>query len=222
MVHQMVKLLSQPMLSCNQTTKRCWVRHWIRLTVNVQVLKQWEKKVRSASSLEELLRLADFPDWKLWKCRLRLQQPDNPSSTSSLGSHRSTRYAAESYSLEILKGSTRNCFCCSHLCVLPWCWVLSPLLFKPLTKSGSGHSACQGRRALTWQRSSAQTPPCFSSRPACPSTGLFYAARHAGIVIKHYVSKFQNFTAFLNHLTSKSTLTAKLNLIWVTVQQCFI
>ncbi|KAG7234637.1 hypothetical protein INR49_004162 [Caranx melampygus] len=72
-----------------------------------RMMRQWERKVRSASSLDELLRLADFPDWKLWKCRLRLQQPEAPtetlSSPPSVGSHRSTRYAAESYSLEILK-----------------------------------------------------------------------------------------------------------------------
>ncbi|XP_028258048.1 vascular endothelial growth factor D isoform X1 [Parambassis ranga] len=72
-----------------------------------QVMKQWERKVRSSSSLDELLRLADFPDWKLWKCRLRLQQPEPQTETLSspplVGSHRSTRYAAESYSLEILK-----------------------------------------------------------------------------------------------------------------------
>ncbi|XP_042262834.1 vascular endothelial growth factor D [Thunnus thynnus] len=72
-----------------------------------RVIKQWERKVRSASSLDELLRLADFPDWKLWKCRMRLQQPETQtetlSSPPSAGSHRSTRYAAESYSLEILR-----------------------------------------------------------------------------------------------------------------------
>ncbi|XP_034536448.1 vascular endothelial growth factor D isoform X2 [Notolabrus celidotus] len=68
-----------------------------------RVLKQWERKVRSASSLDELLMLADFPDWKLWKCRMRLQQPETLSSPPSAGSHRSTRYAAESFSLEILK-----------------------------------------------------------------------------------------------------------------------
>nr|XP_046247761.1 vascular endothelial growth factor D isoform X2 [Scatophagus argus] len=67
------------------------------------VKKQWERNVRSASSLDELLKLTDFPDWKLWKCRLRLQQPEALSSPPSAGSHRSTRYAAESYSLEILK-----------------------------------------------------------------------------------------------------------------------
>uniref|UniRef100_A0A8C6SB00 Vascular endothelial growth factor D n=1 Tax=Neogobius melanostomus TaxID=47308 RepID=A0A8C6SB00_9GOBI len=71
----------------------------------LQVLKQWERRVRAASSLDELLHLADFSDWKLWKCRLKLQQKsqnETPSSQST-GSHRSTRYAAESYSLEILK-----------------------------------------------------------------------------------------------------------------------
>ncbi|XP_074522701.1 vascular endothelial growth factor D [Halichoeres trimaculatus] len=68
-----------------------------------RVLKQWERKVRSASSLDELLMLADFPDWKLWKCRMSLQQPETLSTPPLAGSHRSTRYAAESYSLEILK-----------------------------------------------------------------------------------------------------------------------
>ncbi|XP_067116695.1 vascular endothelial growth factor D [Osmerus mordax] len=86
--------------------------------------EQWERRVRSASSLEELLRLTDFPDWKLWKCRQNLQTLEAPpqpkfrsssssflsssssflsSSSSSSGSHRSTRYAADSFSLEILK-----------------------------------------------------------------------------------------------------------------------
>ncbi|XP_029314146.1 vascular endothelial growth factor D isoform X2 [Cottoperca gobio] len=79
------------------------VGHSIYREGGSRVMKQWERKVRSASSLDELLRLADFPDWKLWKCRLRLQQPETLSSPPSVGSHRSTRYAAESYSLEILK-----------------------------------------------------------------------------------------------------------------------
>ncbi|XP_019897953.1 vascular endothelial growth factor D isoform X2 [Esox lucius] len=74
--------------------------------------------MRSAASLDELLKLTDFPDWKLWKCRLKLQhletspsvpsssqQPDYRSTSSSAGSgsHRSTRYAGESFSLEIIK-----------------------------------------------------------------------------------------------------------------------
>ncbi|XP_040926051.1 vascular endothelial growth factor D isoform X2 [Betta splendens] len=71
------------------------------------VMEQWESKVRLASSLDELLMLADFPDWKLWKCRLSLQwsdrQAESPFPPTSAGSHRSTRYAAESYGLEILK-----------------------------------------------------------------------------------------------------------------------
>ncbi|XP_038841217.1 vascular endothelial growth factor D [Salvelinus namaycush] len=79
--------------------------------------EKWERDVRSASSLDELLMLTDFPDWKLWKCGLKLkhletspsssssQQPNHRSSSSSAGSgsHRSTRYAVASYSLEILK-----------------------------------------------------------------------------------------------------------------------
>uniref|UniRef100_A0A667X0N1 Vascular endothelial growth factor D n=1 Tax=Myripristis murdjan TaxID=586833 RepID=A0A667X0N1_9TELE len=85
--------------------------------LSVTSQEKWEREVRSASSLDELLRLTDFPDWKLWKCRLRLQQPgaqteahSSPSSSSSsspsmspAGSHRSTRYASEWYSLDILK-----------------------------------------------------------------------------------------------------------------------
>ncbi|KAJ8282476.1 hypothetical protein COCON_G00049950 [Conger conger] len=76
--------------------------------------EKWEKDVRSAGSLEELLMLTDFPDWKLWKCRMQLKHLESPSHpehrstssssfSSSAGSHRSTRYAAASYSLEILK-----------------------------------------------------------------------------------------------------------------------
>ncbi|XP_068171066.1 vascular endothelial growth factor D [Antennarius striatus] len=78
------------------------VGHGMHRDGGSRIMRQWERKVRSASSLDELLRLTDFPDWKLWKCRLRLQQPETLSSPPSIGSHRSTRYAAESYSLEIL------------------------------------------------------------------------------------------------------------------------
>ncbi|XP_024151543.1 vascular endothelial growth factor D isoform X2 [Oryzias melastigma] len=87
----------------------CWINtgHSMHRKGSEQAVKQWEREVRSCSSLDELLRLTDFPDWKLWKCRLKLQPPENPaealSSPLSVGSHRSTRYAAESYSLEILK-----------------------------------------------------------------------------------------------------------------------
>uniref|UniRef100_H3C5J0 Vascular endothelial growth factor D n=1 Tax=Tetraodon nigroviridis TaxID=99883 RepID=H3C5J0_TETNG len=66
-------------------------------------MKQWERRVRAASSLDELLRLTDFPDWKLWKCRLRLQKQEDGSSSPPVGSHRSTRYATVSYNPEILK-----------------------------------------------------------------------------------------------------------------------
>ncbi|XP_061608747.1 vascular endothelial growth factor D [Phyllopteryx taeniolatus] len=91
---------------------------WINGSLGLQreagsrVAKQWERKVRSASGLDELLGLADFPDWKLWKCRMRLQQSDSLFWPPLAGSHRSTRYAAESYSLEILK----EC-CVSHAAI---------------------------------------------------------------------------------------------------------
>ncbi|CAN9507189.1 unnamed protein product [Ophioblennius macclurei] len=98
-------------LSCLLTlaVELSWINvgHGVHRLEGNKVMKQWERKVRSSSSLDELLRLADFPDWKLWKCRLRFQQPETQTETFSsappVGSHRSTRYAAESYSLEILK-----------------------------------------------------------------------------------------------------------------------
>ena len=67
---------------------------------------RWAKEVRSASSLEEFLRLTNFPDWKLWKCRLKLKHLDSSQLMEYRApSHRSTRYASASYSLEILKGT---------------------------------------------------------------------------------------------------------------------
>ncbi|XP_048855120.1 vascular endothelial growth factor D isoform X2 [Brienomyrus brachyistius] len=75
----------------------------LRSTQRTGNLEKWERDVRSASSLEELLMLTDFPDWKLWKCRLKLRNLETPASTDS---RRSTRYAAATatYSLEILQG----------------------------------------------------------------------------------------------------------------------
>ncbi|XP_041797452.1 vascular endothelial growth factor D isoform X2 [Chelmon rostratus] len=109
MVMKMKRTLCR--ISCLVTlvVELSWINvgHTMHRERGSRVMKQWEeqreRKVRSASSLDELLRLANFPDWKLWKCRLRLQQPEALSSPPSVGSHRSTRYAAESYSLEILK-----------------------------------------------------------------------------------------------------------------------
>ncbi|KAL6461804.1 hypothetical protein MHYP_G00299490 [Metynnis hypsauchen] len=69
--------------------------------------QKWERDIRSAASLDELLMLTDFPDWKLWRCRLKLKHIDSTSlpefRSASAGSHRSTRFADNSYSLEILK-----------------------------------------------------------------------------------------------------------------------
>ncbi|XP_039600989.1 vascular endothelial growth factor D [Polypterus senegalus] len=67
-----------------------------------------EHKIRSAANLEELLQTIHYEDWKLWKCRLKLKalvdsQDTPPSTSSSSSSHRSTRYAAAAYDLEILK-----------------------------------------------------------------------------------------------------------------------
>ncbi|XP_051531250.1 vascular endothelial growth factor D-like isoform X1 [Myxocyprinus asiaticus] len=62
--------------------------------------EKWERDLREAASLDELLMLTEYPDWKLWRCRLKLKhfnyanQPEN---------RRSTRYAATSFSPEMLK-----------------------------------------------------------------------------------------------------------------------
>ncbi|KPP58352.1 vascular endothelial growth factor D-like, partial [Scleropages formosus] len=111
-------------------------------------LEKWEKDVRSAASLEELLMLTDFPDWKLWKCRLKLKNVESTSggdsrssssssSSSSAGSHRSTRYAAASYSLEILQGAaavaTKRL-----LTVIPFKYGPEPVLIKV-----ANHTECK-------------------------------------------------------------------------------
>ncbi|XP_026867185.1 vascular endothelial growth factor D [Electrophorus electricus] len=65
--------------------------------------EKWERDIRSAASLDELLMLTDYPDWKLWRCRLKLKHVDSEFRSASAGSHRSTRFAANTYSLDILK-----------------------------------------------------------------------------------------------------------------------
>ncbi|KAG9329398.1 hypothetical protein JZ751_005388 [Albula glossodonta] len=129
--------------------------------------EKWEKDVRAASSLDELLKLTDFPDWKLWKCRLKLKHMDPPpphpeyrslsssssSSSSSASSHRSTRYAATSYSLEILKvllqSVTQTHFASPQLLtVIPFKHGPEPVLIQV-----ANHTAC----ALLCQRPRAHT-----------------------------------------------------------------
>ncbi|KAI1899784.1 hypothetical protein AGOR_G00065310 [Albula goreensis] len=63
------------------------------------------RDLRSASSLQEVLRLTDIPDWKFSWCRLKLRDPETSQSVESYrsapaGSHRSTRFAASSHSRE--------------------------------------------------------------------------------------------------------------------------
>ncbi|XP_036396738.1 vascular endothelial growth factor D-like [Megalops cyprinoides] len=70
--------------------------------------EKWEGDLQSASSLEELLRLINFPDWKLWRCRLKLkhlEQPLNPEQNgpSSSSSQRTTRGTATPITDEILQ-----------------------------------------------------------------------------------------------------------------------
>ncbi|XP_061925857.1 vascular endothelial growth factor D [Entelurus aequoreus] len=80
-----------------------WIQVCLQRETGSQVMEVWEKRVRWSSSLDELLRLTNFPDWKLWKCQMRLQHAETLLSPPYVGSHRSTRYAAESYSMHILK-----------------------------------------------------------------------------------------------------------------------
>ncbi|KAK6486881.1 vascular endothelial growth factor D, partial [Huso huso] len=62
-----------------------------------------EHRIRSTSNLEELLQTTHYEDWKLWKCRLKLKELATKNDSPLLTSHRSTRYAAAVYDLEILK-----------------------------------------------------------------------------------------------------------------------
>ncbi|KAM4701383.1 vascular endothelial growth factor D [Discoglossus pictus] len=63
--------------------------------------KELEMKIRSAGSLEELLRITHPKELKLWRCRSKLKSFANTDSRSA--SHRSTRFAAAFYDIEILK-----------------------------------------------------------------------------------------------------------------------
>lgn len=134
-------------------------------------MKQWERKVRSASSLDELLRLADFPDWKLWKCRLQLQQPENLSSPTSVGSHRSTRYAAESYSLEILKGWINNIQCM----LLPCCHSPEYVCVSPILAIDEEwqRTQCMPRETCVDVAKELGTDPSMFFKPPCVSVHRF-------------------------------------------------
>lgn len=69
---------------------------------SLSALEWSEQQIRKAASLEELLRITHSEDWKLWKCRLKLKSVATLDSRSA--SHRSTRFAAAFYDIEILKG----------------------------------------------------------------------------------------------------------------------
>ncbi|XP_063811864.1 vascular endothelial growth factor D isoform X1 [Pseudophryne corroboree] len=60
-----------------------------------------EHKIRSAANLEELLRITHPRELKLWRCRSKLKSYISTDSRS--GPHRSTRFAAAFYDIEILK-----------------------------------------------------------------------------------------------------------------------
>ncbi|MEE6468383.1 hypothetical protein FKM82_008269 [Ascaphus truei] len=63
--------------------------------------QEFEQKIRSAASLEELLRITHPKELKLWRCRSKLKSYVSTDSRSA--SHRSTRFAAAFYDIEILK-----------------------------------------------------------------------------------------------------------------------
>ncbi|XP_068122312.1 vascular endothelial growth factor D [Hyperolius riggenbachi] len=60
-----------------------------------------EYKIRTAANLEELLRITHPRELKLWRCRTKLKSYIGSDSRS--GPHRSTRFAAAFYDIEILK-----------------------------------------------------------------------------------------------------------------------
>ncbi|XP_018100176.1 vascular endothelial growth factor D [Xenopus laevis] len=60
-----------------------------------------EMKIRSAANLEEFLRITHPRELKLWRCRSKLKSYIGSDSRSA--SHRSTRFAAAFYDIEILK-----------------------------------------------------------------------------------------------------------------------
>uniref|UniRef100_A0A8C1E709 Vascular endothelial growth factor D n=1 Tax=Cyprinus carpio carpio TaxID=630221 RepID=A0A8C1E709_CYPCA len=62
--------------------------------------ERWEQELREAGSLDELLMLTEYPDWKLWRCRLKLKHFEYGTPAEN---RRSTRYAATSFSPEMLK-----------------------------------------------------------------------------------------------------------------------
>lgn len=154
---------------------------------SLQVMKQWERKVRSASSLDELLRLTDFPDWKLWKCRLRLQQPETQtetlSSPPSVGSHRSTRYAAESYSLEILKGWINHATLYTGvcLCVLMWLWTLCVLCLA--IDEEWQRTQCMPRETCVDVAKELGTDPSMFFKPPCVSIHRFVYIRSTTLTL---------------------------------------
>uniref|UniRef100_A0A673FM07 Uncharacterized protein n=1 Tax=Sinocyclocheilus rhinocerous TaxID=307959 RepID=A0A673FM07_9TELE len=56
-------------------------------------MERWEQELREAGSLDELLMLTEYPDWKLWRCRLKLKHFEYATPPEN---RRSTRYAAAS------------------------------------------------------------------------------------------------------------------------------
>lgn len=59
-----------------------------------------EQRIRAAASLEELLQITHPRELKLWRCRSKLRSFAGVDSRST--SHRSTRFAAAFYDIEIL------------------------------------------------------------------------------------------------------------------------
>nr|XP_033804542.1 vascular endothelial growth factor D [Geotrypetes seraphini] len=60
-----------------------------------------EDQIRSAASLEELLGIIQSRELKLWRCRSKIKHLAGQDSRSA--SHRSTRFAAAFYGIELLK-----------------------------------------------------------------------------------------------------------------------
>nr|DBA34377.1 TPA: hypothetical protein GDO54_001939 [Pyxicephalus adspersus] len=98
--------------------KRCLSLTKVRVCINVDLFasellnflhkskegitqSELEYKIRSAANLEELLRITHPRELKLWRCRSKLKSYISTDARS--GPHRSTRFAAAFYDIEILK-----------------------------------------------------------------------------------------------------------------------
>lgn len=120
--------------------------------------------------------LTEYPDWKLWRCRLKLKHFDDVTPPEN---RRSTRYAAASFSPEMLKGYD---LLWNVWCLTAQLWkqfhgkCINKSAFQILMTNGRKHSVCREKRVLMWLKSWAPIRLCFLSPRASLSSGVAAAA----------------------------------------------